>query len=139
MAIELGSQSATFTTKERTASIIITSGLGAEPVISVSRAVVRQMDDGTVLSNDPAHGFSRSLSSIKDEVYQVGGNSYTAPEIAALLAHIADQWAMEEIKKREAAAKDARDRAVAAAEEAKKRAADLRVAADEMEKGAAAG
>ncbi|MDP1867011.1 MAG: hypothetical protein Q8L13_11810 [Bradyrhizobium sp.] len=90
--------------QERSWRINIETPLGADPVVTVFREVVRTASDGAVIARDPAGSFDRSLSASADQVFTVSGNKYTVGEIAVVIAAIADAWRQEDLDAAAAAA-----------------------------------
>ena len=98
MAIELGNNTLAVTRQERTWRLELFTERGEDPSVRAHREVVRVDGEGNVLARDrgiPA--VERRLSVVAAQSFTVAGHTYTAAEIAAVIAAVADTWRHEDI------------------------------------------
>lgn len=100
MAIDQGTATIAVTSQERTWRINIETPMGADPIVTAFRQVVKSAADGSVIAIDNASPAQRSLSSVATEnqpfTPSVAGQ-VSGAELAALVASRADMWRAADI------------------------------------------
>lgn len=97
MAIEIGTETISITTQERTWRINIETPFNTVPTVTVYRELVKT-DGNNIISRDQNAAVSqRTADAVTEQKYTALGASVTGAQLAALISVAADTWRVEDI------------------------------------------